>query len=79
MGVKYMAHGPEHAAKGFSLANWIDLEKNIYIYNNNKISCKIITFLGKHTAFPGVVMAALLYSRENVWKDFQSSKSSLNY
>lgn len=49
------------------------------MYNNNKISCKIITFLGKHTAFPGVVMAALLYSRENVWKDFQSSKSSLNY
>lgn len=49
MGVKYMTHGPEHAAKGFGLANWIDLE--IYIYNNNKISCKIITFFGKTHCF----------------------------
>lgn len=31
MGVKYMTRGPEHAAKGFSLANWIDLEKKYII------------------------------------------------
>lgn len=49
MGVKYMTRGPEHAAKGFSLANWVDLEKNIY--NNNKISCKIIKFFGKTHCF----------------------------